>query len=958
MHSNLKLINPLKENELFSVHNYKKKTLSNYSSNSFFNNIYRPLNTQKFSITSLHKNKNIGSTFNEINRKSKSNYNLKLNSLSYIPYPSFPNNNRIPTVFKNSHKMIKYPKIKNNNFTVYNFNKPKQKHIFLKNILFNKKSNSTINHTKKDNRKQNRTFGGEIKFFQFNEFFNNKNNLEKSNNYINKKMNSESYKNKITEKKQKIKVDNFTNIQNNIIHLIEMRDERNNNIIYTKVTNLLLDEINKLYELEKKRMKLKKFKDQGTNTYIKIKKKRKRKLKLVYDENDSTFGKMKHRKSLVIKSIDLRLHHKYGFEFIDESSFDKGEKSDLSSTSKDISFKEPYKDSHKYNTKYKNEYGQTNESVFKKDNNNYFNIKKNELNINGELKINDNYGNINLNNDNNKKNGEFIFDNKNKAISIFSSFIKDSKKKSEKNSNLKIFKEYKENKEKQENQENFDNERKFDFSNLLNNLSNKILHHSKKKLHNTKRFISRKKEIPLFEQMVKKEKLIKLIHEYMNNKKEDENNEEEEEIKDDENNEENKEEIEGENNNGNNNINNIDYSIHEEGNINGNDNNINNIDKIYNFDNANNNYNIDNANNIGNEINERQLKIINDNYKENFVIKNKKIERRKKRAKTHTITKIELGKEIIKHICDEINMNQDDKDNLEICLFNLMKIARKEKKTEKEENLQKKILKPIDEIIQKYLENMLKINASNERPNALFNNTLKSFLREKLKEILNISSDDNNEDEKKNLTKKKKQKEPSKKSTKKLIYDNSYFFKKEKKRKESIENNKINLSINKNDDDETNKNLGSSTSLEYTSSPRNKIYFKKKKFVKTKRSIMGLKIIKDEKEEKMINKILKKVENEFILTNEDMLDKRLQSFFEQIRLLKSIQNSKDEEKLRMFIDKEMDKFDYTLEKRVEARKYNFFHELKVARLASKNGKHHNSNKLLFHSPIIFYKNKE
>ena len=121
---------------------------------------------------------------------------------------------------------------------------------------------------------------------------------------------------------------------------------------------------------------------------------------------------------------------------------------------------------------------------------------------------------------------------------------------------------------------------------------------------------------------------------------------------------------------------------------------------------------------------------------------------------------------------------------------------------------------------------------------------------------------------------------------------------------------------------------------------------------------MGLKIIKDEKEEKMINKILKKVENEFILTNEDMLDKRLQAFFEQIRLLKSIQNSKDEEKLRMFIDKEMDKFDYTLEKRVEARKYNFFHELKVARLASKNGKHYNSNKLLFHSPIIFYKNKE
>ncbi len=131
---------------------------------------------------------------------------------------------------------------------------------------------------------------------------------------------------------------------------------------------------------------------------------------------------------------------------------------------------------------------------------------------------------------------------------------------------------------------------------------------------------------------------------------------------------------------------------------------------------------------------------------------------------------------------------------------------------------------------------------------------------------------------------------------------------------------------------------------------------------KKRGSLIGLKKISneinDEKEEKLLNKALTKVENGIKLTNEDMLDKRLQAFFEQIKLLKKIKKSKDEEKLRLYIDKEIDKFDYTKEKKIEARKYNFFNELKVSRILSKKGKHYNSNKLLFHSPLIFYKNKE
>ena len=914
MHSNLKLINPLKENELFSVHKYKKMTFSNFSSNSYFKTIYRPFNTTKYSLVSLKKNKKFGVTLSNINHKNKTNYNVKQNLLTQtqIPYPSFPNNKKIPAIYKHSHnsqKATKYPKIMNNNFTLYNYNKQIQKENQTNNFLCSNNSNTmnntfnTFNTLKKDINKQNRTYGGEIKFLNFNNIFNN-NKLKSQNKNDKKDYDIPSLKMKKKEIKPNIKVNNFNGILDNIMRLIEMRDEHNNSIIYIKVTNLLLEEINKLLEIQKQRDKLNKLKNKGTSTYKKIKIK-KRNLSLACDENDISFIKKKNkmRKSLNLKSIDLKLHNKYGFDFeIDDSSLSRGGKSEESSFSKDSIFGGgggPYNNIYGNNKKYKNAYGQTNESIFNINKPNILNrinenfkngvSKKNNIKVN-----NDNIEKNKIDNDNNNidNNGnEIILDNKNKGISIFNNIITGTKKSNEKRpklrQNLENEVQVKNSKKgKQEKNE------KLDFSNLLNNIASQIepsLNKNKNKVE--KKQNKNENEIPVFEQMVKNDRLIKLINQYLKQKSEE-------------------------------------------------------LDESYELF----------GEEDDKEKDERKIKMLNDYIRQSLVAKGPKIERRKRRAKTHIIPKIELGMEIIKHICSEINIDKKEKENIVNCLFNLIRIARKENKTEKEEKLQNKMLKPINEITQKYLENMMKINTSGEIPTSLFSNQLKSFLRDRLKEILNIASEDNAEEEKrKQIEKRKRIRDSMKKPRKKLIYDNSYFFKKDKiKRKESLEA-KLVTSINKNDEDDTSNNLnGTSSSFDNRGNKKktNRNFQRKgTKFLKTKKTIVGLKVLNDEKEETIENKEEENINEENL--NEDILDKRLKAFFGQIRQLKNIKNSKDEEKLKMFIDKEIDKFDYTQEKKIEARKYNFFNDLKVARIASKNGKNSNNNRLLFHSPIIF-----
>ena len=76
------------------------------------------------------------------------------------------------------------------------------------------------------------------------------------------------------ELKKKYNINNFDTILNNIIRLIEIRDENNKGIKYTKVTNLLLDEIYNLIEIEvkKKEKKIKKSKYKSISTSMSQKK--------------------------------------------------------------------------------------------------------------------------------------------------------------------------------------------------------------------------------------------------------------------------------------------------------------------------------------------------------------------------------------------------------------------------------------------------------------------------------------------------------------------------------------------------------------------------------------------------------------------------------------------------------------------------------------------------------------
>ena len=913
MHTNLKLINPLKENELFSVHKYQKMAFSNFSSNSYFNTVYRPFNTQKYSFTTLNKNKKFSSTLTNINKKSKTNYNQKKSLLSNIPYPSFPNNNRIPAIYKNSNnKKTKYPKILNNNFTVYNFhnkntNDPNIKHILLTN---------TYEKFKRNNNIQNRTYGGDIKFLNFNQMFNNKKKSENNKNYRNKIINYEKEKIKKSEKKPKIKINTFNNtLFNNVMRLIEIRDQNNNSIIYTKVTNLLLDEINKLIELQRI-AKEKNLKDKGTMTYKKIKLKKRRRLRLG-DEDDISILKIKNkqRRSLQIKSIDLKCQEKYGFNLKagDSSLFSEG-KTELSDLSDSFGGGNMYNNFYK-NKKYKNEYGQTVESVFRNNKNNFVNddIKRNYItNKNANKNISNDSNNIKKTEDKKHNVNNFINlnnndnnDNIKKGNSIFNNFIKDSLKKNE-------------NRPKRAHKEKSDssNTDKIDFSNILSNIASNI---EKKSSNINKEEDSIKKEdisdnkLPVFERMVQNEKLVRLIQQYMEISKIEECEDSEEE--------------KGKNN-----------KVKEE-------------EAIENE-----------------ERKKEKIKMITEYYKENLV-KNKKIKRKNRKARTFILPKIELGLEIIKHICDEIEINKNDKDIIVNCLFNVMEIARKNNKEQKEEELQNKILKPVDEIIKKYLENMKNINLSNQKPNSMFNQPLKSFLRDKLKEILNIADEYNKEEKKEEVEEKKKPQKSKKlkesqksKKQKKLIFDNSYFFKNGgKSRRGSI---KLDKSIHKEEDEVSKDNLNASfSSFGHQGNKRNINIKKSSKFVKKIRPKRGLKSLalslNEEKEENIKNNNnnnnIQEIQDMDKLKHEDMLDKRLQAFFEQIRQLKNInlKNSRDEEKLRLFIDKEIEKFDYSQEKKIEARKYNFFNELKISRINLKKGKYLFNKKLLFHSPLNF-----
>ena len=440
MYNNLKLISPLKGNGIFSVHSHHKKGAIENSSYSLLKEYYKPFKTQNYFLNSMKKNK-IGVNMNNASQNRTNNSFKKNSDISYIPYPSFPNKNRIPESFKNSFNKIKYPKISPNNFTLYN-NKIKNK----KNIIFLSKTNTKIKKENNLENKVNKTYYGNNGFISLNQFFPDKNPTKNNNGFNHGKFNIESYKyKKLKIKPSNQKINNLDNIFDKILHLIEIKDQHNNSILYTKVTNLLLDEMKKLFELQHIRNKLniRKEKYQSHNVK-KIKKRRRRELCL-----SGVSINRRIRSSELHKIIEKNFYNKNRLKKSELKKFPnyRRRKSEISFLSRAISFDYYSNSDYKNNNEYDDE--QTSDSINKnKPKGNYLKekIKINDLNKKDQLITNSNPDSnnnnidLNINNilnkfNNNQRLNSFVLSNKKSNFnnhSLFNNFIKDIQKKKEK----------------------------------------------------------------------------------------------------------------------------------------------------------------------------------------------------------------------------------------------------------------------------------------------------------------------------------------------------------------------------------------------------------------------------------------------------------------------------------------------------------------------------------------------
>ena len=849
--------------------------------------------------------------------------------------------------------------------------------------------------------------------------------------------NIESYINKKVEKKQNVNTNNFNNILDNIIHLIEMRDQHNNSLIHTKVTNLLLDEKNKLLQSplnkkkEKKIHKRKYWARREIKSAFNIFEIIPRELKLNYESANTLIYERTRRRLNTIKynkNYNLKLLIKYRLYLnkniyvshrnrninidIDrdyQRTLNSPKNLDSISSSKSLSF-DSYKDPEnsyvkKYDNNYELVYEEKSDRLYKTKRYNYLKRKSTILN---DFKSNNNKINNSLNNINNFKDNNFSNNNNddikdnlfNKEKShLFNLLNNNYNNNNIRNGNFSYYKT--DNKKKKENNSKDKQSQEYlPLNKLLDNLNklNSIPFFVKNKIGNKS---NNNNDLPIFEQMVNNDRLIRLIHEYIEEKNKvmdkkekkeiNEKNKENEEMdkKSKENKREydrekgeiyksiNKPKIKKDENNEENQI----FEKYNDNYFNKTDNNQDNADKEYNdIMNKNNEEKNIIDNNNGNNI-KKEYYLYNSFDNKNI---NKTKLGKEKSSQEFTMKKIDLGLEIIRHICNEIHINKNDQNNLESAIFKLIKISRKDDTTDEEEKFIKKMLKPIDDITREYLENMRKINLLNKKPRFLFDKILKKLLRKKLKELLDIGAEayflKDEEEEKKEKEKEKQKKiyeindykkiqeEEEKKNKikykyflKSLIFDHSYFFK-SKKKKEQIIKSLENTSIIKEETIQENSFkksfMDSLNSFEISEIGRrssfNFRYRSNSKYKKTKKAI-GLKIIQDEPEEIILNKKnLLTEEDEEKLKNEEILDKKLHSFFKKINQLKNVKNNEDEEKLKIFIDEEVEKFSYAQRRKIEDRKYNFFKDLKLARINAKNEKKFCNNKLQYHSPIIFY----
>ena len=283
-------------------------------------------------------------------------------------------------------------------------------------------------------------------------------------------------KNYIKKGNREPKINNFSSILDNMMHSIEVKDQNNNSLQYTKVTNLLLNELNKLFEL--KRNKYRREREHKILTYRKINISN-RKMRLSGDSSLS-FVESTHRRiksSKLHQLIKINIYKKYGFHLHNFKKMKFRRRSELAP---------PLIPNNK---KQRNGLDQINDIIFKnkyfhddyfKGKSRYDHLNKNEM----ELKTIRNHDhNNNYNNEGKNSNKNNLNQNSNNTNSLFTDFYKDGKRSHGRKHNISV--------------EN-NNHGKTVNPNLLHNFINSIANEDR--------------DIPIFEQMVKNDRLIKLIH--------------------------------------------------------------------------------------------------------------------------------------------------------------------------------------------------------------------------------------------------------------------------------------------------------------------------------------------------------------------------------------------------------------------------------------------------------------
>ena len=923
-HHNLKLIIPSKENELFSIKKYQKKPADIFS-NSFFSTYYNLFNKTKNSLPAFNNKKKFEESLFENNSKNKTNYNISNNSkLFKIPYPSFSNNKKIPGIYKNSIKLVKYPKIQRDNFTLYNYNK----NNFPKSRDEEKTFNNTFSNSK---------INAETQTYLLNKnktIYKERNHLVTINLTPIKKEPKVKYRYKlykfdIVKKvknvlKKKLGINNFDTILNNMIRLIEIRDEHNKDIKYDKVTNLLLDEIyNLIYSKAKKKRNKVKHKSVSTSmskNYIKIK-------NIKLDNNEEQITPI--RKNIRFKTFTPEVETfqvKYSFnsevgnkvedkEYINYNNnlyiLKNDMPDEIKESKNELDLDEIEDDdsdipSQRMKSKYHNLLNKLNErKVQQKRNinfgvNNYTKSNYNN-NINNNINNNNNKTN-NITNQNNSMNNDFIYGKSNN--SLISNFFKQGTKKeiSNKINNLNngninildllgdiisnIEKEPK-SIEKIDKGQNKHKQKEVDKKDKNNNQNNTN--------YRNKSFSNKEVKIQ-YEKYFKNEKLINLLKKFSKLENIEEENFEDENISDE----------------------NYDISVEKE-------------------------EQKRNSNNKENEENELN------SIDEYIIKKNIDIDKRKRKirkARTFIIRKIDFCIEIIKNICEEVNLPKKNKEELFNIFTNLKNIINQPEITKTEEIVLNKSLKTINAFIRQYLIDMQKSELTKTKNKFLLAKYFKTNLNDKLNEIFNLISENNSEQPPEKTIQKKSRKKPQNlQKKKKLIFDNSYLYKTTEKKQILIKSNILAEEITSKDINKEKKSINSP--FQYHKQKKNLNYKKRKEIIKIDKKAEGLKFILP-----IGGKVL--TEEEKKIERENLLDRRLKAFFEEIKILKNIKVN-ETEKLNYLIDKEIDKFDYSHAKTIEARKYNFYEELKIKGNKSiKEKRLFNAQRYLsFQSPVIF-----